>query len=256
MPELEPLLIVRFSLIGATLFIAISAILSLFSTRKSIFTIYFAFVFLLLFFLIRAYLKNFFPFTDKIESFITLSTLLLICGLLYRKRVTKFEFSAVIFLALFSAVTVYIFNDHIRYPTPYLRTVWYPLHVPLSFASYAFWFLAGIVSISGLKKNQGPSRSVQIQGLQQELNTFGFVFFTISMIFGGIWGYLAWGAYFLWDPKLLWAVILWFFYGNLLHIDGLPKFRKWRSPLYLTGIVLILITFIGTGFFSRSIHKF
>ena len=60
----------------------------------------------------------------------------------------------------------------------------------------------------------------------------------------------------MWDPKLHWAVILWLFYGNLLHIDRLPKLRGWKVPLYASGIVMILVAFIGTSFFSQSIHKF
>ena len=209
-----------------------------------------------LFFATRAYLKEFFPFTDKIESFATLSVLIVVCAMIYRERIANKEFTALLILALATLSATLIFEDKLRYPTAYLRTIWYPLHVPLSFAAYALWFLAGVDALYSTRHLKSDDPSLADRPLITELNRNGFIFFSFAMLFGGIWGYLAWGAYFMWDSKLLWSVILWIYYGNLLHIDALPRFRRWKVPLYLIGIILILITFIGTGFFTRSIHKF
>lgn len=205
---------------------------------------------LALFFIIRGNLKTYFPFTDKVESFTTLYFMFLLTVLIYQKNLSLKESIALMILGILTGFSVFLFTDTIRYPSPYLRTLWFPLHVPLSFASYALWVTAGVRSISILKTGSGDSLFVTY------LNRMGFIFFSLSMIFGGIWGYFAWGAYFMWDPKLIWSVILWIFYGNMLHIDGLPSFKKFKHPLYVMGIIFILITFIGTGFFSRSIHRF
>ncbi|MDH5716112.1 MAG: cytochrome c biogenesis protein CcsA [Spirochaetia bacterium] len=204
----------------------------------------------ILFFFIRAYLKEFFPFTDKLESFSILFLFLSFYSLYYFKKLQKKEIILILFLSFFSGSTVFIFEDKINYPPPYLRTIWYPLHVPISFLAYTFWFIAGIKSI--FSNSQIKENSIFIN----KLNKNAYILFTFSMIFGGIWGYLAWGAYFLWDPKLVWSLILWFFYGNLLHIDMIKTFKPYKRYFYIIGILLILITFIGTGFFSRSIHKF
>ncbi|OGS99779.1 MAG: hypothetical protein A3F73_13525 [Gallionellales bacterium RIFCSPLOWO2_12_FULL_59_22] len=210
-----------------------------------------------IFYAIRAWLKEFFPFTDKIESFVILSVLLVVCALIYRKKISNREFVVLHVLALASACVVFIFKDIIRYPPMFLYTVWYPLHVPVSFAAYAFWLVAGVSAVFAIPawfRNEPESQ--ERSSLMTEANRIGFVFFTVAMLFGGIWGYLAWGAYFLWDPKLHWAVILWLFYGNLMHIDRLPKLRRWKVPLYVAGIAMILVAFIGTSFFSQSIHRF
>ncbi len=209
-----------------------------------------------IFFASRAYLKEFFPFTDKIESFATLSILIAICAMIYRQQIANKEFTALLLVALASFSATLIFEDKLHYPTAYLRTIWYPLHVPLSFAAYALWFLAGIDAIYSTKHLKSSSPTLAERPLITQLNRNGFILFSFAMLFGGIWGYLAWGAYFMWDSKLLWSVILWLYYGNLLHIDALPRFRHWKVPLYILGMILILITFIGTGFFTRSIHKF
>lgn len=206
--------------------------------------------FITCFFLVRAYVKEFFPFTDKVESFITLYWILIFLAFFYHDKFSAKELVAILFIAVLIASAVFLFKHKMRYPTPYLRTIWYPLHVPLSFTAYGFWLLAGIRSIVMIRQKEGDPRFVT------DLARMGFIYFTIAMIFGGVWGYLAWGAYFLWDPKIIWSVILWFFYGNMIHIDIIPSLRGAKNYLYAVGIIIILITFIGTGFFTRSIHKF
>ncbi len=254
---LSPELIIHYSIVAAIAFLILATVSSMCGKyRLATAGLFSFFLCCTLFFGLRAYLKQFFPFTDKVESFVTLSVLIALCGLCYRKRVSNKEFTALLFLALASAVTIFVFDDSIRYPTAYLRTFWYPLHVPLSFAAYAFWFLAGIHSLFEYREIKNGETAGSTHSLVTDLNRNGFIVFSLAMIFGGIWGYLAWGSYFMWDSKLLWSVILWMFYGNLLHIDSLPRLTKWKTPLYLLGIVIILVTFIGTGFFSRSIHKF
>jgi ABC-type transport system involved in cytochrome c biogenesis permease subunit len=210
------------------------------------------------FYAIRAYLKEFFPFTDKIESFVILSVLLVVCTLIYRRKISNKEFITLQALALAAASAVFIFVDLIRYPPMFLHTVWYPLHVPVSFAAYAFWLMAGVSAAYAIPAwyRRDDAALQERSSLMTEFNRIGFVFFTLAMLFGGIWGYFAWGAYFMWDPKLHWAVILWLFYGNVMHIDRLPKFQRWKVPLYVAGIAMILIAFIGTSFFSQSIHRF
>ena len=209
------------------------------------------------FYATRAYMKEFFPFTDKIESFVVLSVLLVVCALIYRNRISNKEFITLQVLSLAAASVVFIFVDAIRYPPMFLHTIWYPLHIPVSFAAYAFWFVAGVSAVHAIPAWYRNDPALQERSLfMTDTNRIGFIFFTLAMLFGGIWGYLAWGAYFMWDPKLHWSVILWLFYGNLLHIDRLPKLRGWKVPLYASGIIMILVAFIGTSFFSQSIHKF
>lgn len=206
---------------------------------------------------VRAYLKHFFPFTDKVESFMVLAVLLAMVALYYRKQLSNKEFIALQVLSLAAASVIFIFTDVIRFPPMFLHTVWYPLHIPVSFGAYAFWFTAGVIALFSIPAWRRKDSSLAGRSLLiTDIARVGFIFFTLAMLFGGIWGYFAWGAYFMWDPKLHWSVILWLYYGNLLHIDRLPKLRGWKAPLYIAGMVMILIAFIGTSFFSQSIHRF
>jgi ABC-type transport system involved in cytochrome c biogenesis permease subunit len=254
---LSPEFVIRTTIILAVALLGLSVVLSMFGRRRAATATLSLFLLsCTVFFGTRAYLKGFFPFTDKVESFVTLSVLIVACGMVYRNKIANREFTALLLLAFASAATVFVFNDQIRYPTPYLLTLWYPLHVPLSFAAYAFWFIAGVNALFSFRAWRARDPSLPERPLMTDLNRIGFLCFTVAMLFGGIWAYLAWGDYFMWDPKLVWSAILWLYYGNLLHIDALPAFRRWKIPLYILGVGMILITFIGTGFFTRSIHKF
>ena len=203
----------------------------------------------LVFYATRAYMKQFFPFTDKIESFVALSVLLAACALIYRKKLSNKEFITLQVLSLAAASVIFIFVDVIRFPPMFLHTIWYPLHIPVSFAAYAFWFVAGVIAIYAIPAwRRNDAALMERSVLMTDINRIGFIFFTLAMLFGGIWGYFAWGAYFMWDPKLHWSVILWLYYGNLLHIDRLPKLRNWKIPMYVAGMAMILVAFIGTSF--------
>ena len=254
---LAPEMLIRITFLLAVALLALSVVLSLAGRRRA--TGVALTLFLLastVFFLTRAWMKDFFPFTDKVESFMTLAVLIVLCALYYRSRIANREFTTLMLLALAAASTIFVFEERIRYPTAYLLTIWYPLHVPLSFAAYAFWLVAGVNAVFSLRAWRARHPSLLERPLMTSLNRNGFLFFTVAMLFGGIWGYLAWGAYFMWDPKLVWSAMLWLYYGNLLHLDGLPALRRWNVPLYILGVAMIIITFIGTGFFTRSIHKF
>ena len=81
-----------------------------------------------------------------------------------------------------------------------------------------------------------------------------------AMVCGGVWGVLAWGAYFLWDPKVIWSVILWIHYAMFVHVRLTPSVRSvtWLRPaLALVGLVWVLVAYVGTSFFfGGSSHAF
>jgi ABC-type transport system involved in cytochrome c biogenesis permease subunit len=80
------------------------------------------------------------------------------------------------------------------------------------------------------------------------------------MVFGGIWGGVAWGAWFLWDPKFIWSVILWFHYASFIHLRMTPSLasaERLRVGLAWLGCLWILVAWVGTSFFfGGSSHAF
>jgi ABC-type transport system involved in cytochrome c biogenesis permease subunit len=139
------------------------------------------------------------------------------------------------------------------YPLPpILRTFWFEVHVALSFFSYALFGLAAVLGVLYLRHREG-----ELESLQYKMILVGFFFFSVAMIFGGIWGFYAWGTYWLWTPKELWTVILWLFYSLYLH----ARLRHWWTgrPAAVLGIVgfgIVLFTYLGVSLLMKSSHSF
>jgi ABC-type transport system involved in cytochrome c biogenesis permease subunit len=135
---------------------------------------------------------------------------------------------------------------------PVLKTIWFELHVILSFISYALFAVGAIFGILALVRNDGSVELNQYRSL-----FLGYVLFSTAMIFGGIWAYLAWGTYWLWTPKELWTTIVWFFYSLYLHARLV---RGWTGPkvmwMGIIGFVLVMFTYVGVGLLMKSSHEF
>lgn len=135
---------------------------------------------------------------------------------------------------------------------PVLKTVWFELHVLLSFTSYALFAVGAIFGILSLQRND---LSAEIS--QYRMALLGYVLFSAAMIFGGIWAYYAWGAYWLWTPKELWTTIVWLFYSLYLHARLV---RGWAGPkvvwMGIIGFAIVLFAYVGVGLLMKSSHEF
>lgn len=135
---------------------------------------------------------------------------------------------------------------------PVLRTIWFELHVLLSFLSYALFAIGAIFGVLVLYRDEQSAEINQYRSL-----LLGYVLFSIAMIFGGIWASLAWGSYWLWTPKELWTTIVWLFYSLYLHARLV---RRWARPtvvwLGILGFAIVLFTYVGVGLLMKSSHEF
>jgi ABC-type transport system involved in cytochrome c biogenesis permease subunit len=135
---------------------------------------------------------------------------------------------------------------------PVLKTLWFELHVILSFVSYAFFAVGAVYGILSLYTNEEQAEVHQYRSI-----FLGYVLFSTAMIFGGIWAYLAWGTYWLWTPKELWTTIVWFLYSLYLHARLV---RGWAGPkvvwMGIAGFAVVMFTYAGVGLLMKSSHEF
>lgn len=135
---------------------------------------------------------------------------------------------------------------------PVLDTYWFELHVALAFFAYALFGVGAL--LGGFFLRQGGRALLD---LQYRAALVGYSFFSLSMVSGGIWGYYAWGTYWLWTPKELWTSILWLFYSMYLHLR--VKGQDWDRAfawLGMFGFLLALFTYLGVSMLMRSSHSF
>lgn len=196
---------------------------------------------------------EYFPLTNKFESFNAFATAAFIVLLVYSKIESRIYRMFLFGVGYGFFVAAAFFPKGLSYAPPLMLTIWYVLHVPLSFFCYAMWVSATAAAIAryftqGEKK---PYDQIIDSGFQ-----YGLVIFSISMIFGGLWGYVAWGAYFLWDAKVVWSVIIWFFYATCLHLDYWHEAKRYKPPMAILGFFILLMTYVGTSFLIGSSHSF
>ncbi len=153
--------------------------------------------------------------------------------------------------ALFTAFAMTAKQHNSPLP-PVLKTFWFEFHVVLAFMSYALFGIAAICGGLYIKKQQST-----VDGLAYRAILIGYCLFTLSMIFGGIWAYLAWGTYWMWTPKELWTSILWAYYSFYLHARLTPSWSgKPMAYLGIVGFGVVMFTYLGVSLLMKSSHSF
>jgi hypothetical protein len=204
--------------------------------------------------LARGWAIGFFPLTNKLESFSGAAlALAAVTGITWRD--VPLYTASLLALVCIALLTALSFPHDLSFPPPLMRTLWYPLHVPLSFCAYATWAAAAAAAFAWFR-DRDPVWLTRIDRLA--LN--GFALWSFSMICGGFWGVVAWGAYFMWDVKIIWSVILWFHYASFVHLHLTPSLsaRPWVRPVFaIVGWVWVMVAYVGTSFFfGSSSHAF
>lgn len=162
-----------------------------------------------------------------------------------------FTVSAALAAALFALIAVLFPASNMPLPQ-ILDTRWFEAHVVLAFFAYALFAIVALLCGGYL-----AGRDRALLDLQFKAALTGWSFFSASMVSGGIWGYFAWGTYWLWTPKELWTSILWLFYALFLHLR--LKGARWdvlTAWLGIAGLIVTLFTYLGVSMLMKSSHSF
>jgi cytochrome c-type biogenesis protein CcsB len=85
----------------------------------------------------------------------------------------------------------------------------------------------------------------------------GFPLLTLGIILGAVWGHVAWGRYWGWDPKETWAFISWLVFAFFLHMR---VFGGWEGRkiawVGLIGAGSIVFTYWGVNFLLSGLHAY
>jgi len=85
----------------------------------------------------------------------------------------------------------------------------------------------------------------------------GFAFFTVATVLGALWAADAWGAYWQWDPKETWALIVWLNYAAWLHMRLIKGLRGAMAAYWaLTGLLITSFAFLGVNMFLSGLHSY
>nr|YP_010997390.1 cytochrome c heme attachment protein [Darlingtonia californica]UZS76916.1 cytochrome c heme attachment protein [Darlingtonia californica] len=87
--------------------------------------------------------------------------------------------------------------------------------------------------------------------------SIGFIFLTIGILSGAVWANEAWGSYWNWDPKEIWAFITWTVFAIFLHTR---TNKKWLPENYAIvasiGFFIIWICYFGVNLLGIGLHSY
>ncbi len=131
---------------------------------------------------------------------------------------------------------------------PALQSWLFAPHVAVYIFSYIFMAKAAFHAVWQLV---GKAHSPNENLLPPEEATYqvvcvGFPLLTLGLVLGSVWGKLAWGDYWGWDPKELWSLASWLVYVGYLHFRYMFGRRHpyINSIWAIVGIVVIVITML------------
>jgi ABC-type transport system involved in cytochrome c biogenesis permease subunit len=85
-----------------------------------------------------------------------------------------------------------------------------------------------------------------------------FPIFTLgALIFAMIWAQEAWGRFWGWDPKEVWALVTWLFYSAYLHLRLSRGWHGERSAwLAVGGFIVVMFNLIFVNLIIAGLHSY
>lgn len=144
---------------------------------------------------------------------------------------------------------------------PALRSYWLYIHVVTAFAGYAGFTVGFGGALLYLLKEKFPNIRLPSKELLDELTyksiVIVFPIWTASIILGAAWANEAWGGYWSWDPKEVWSLIVWLFFGAYLHARQMLGWKgKKTAWMVVFGFITVLICFFAINLFFPGMHSY
>ncbi len=161
---------------------------------------------------------------------------------------------------------------------PALKSYWLVIHVAVAIVSSGALMAGAALSLLLLARDGGddpgdvsaatdgnavrrwiaqlPPAPV-LDRVAHQVHAFAFPLWTFAVISGAIWAERAWGRYWGWDAKEVWAFITWVVYAAYLHAQSTAGWRGRRAAvLPLIGFVCFLFNLLGVNFWFTSLHSY
>lgn len=145
---------------------------------------------------------------------------------------------------------------------------WLPIHLGLIFMGIAGFGLAFVVGIaylwvrSRLKRKQlggiGSLPSLEVlDRIQFRAVLFGFVFLTLGIGAGGAWAAASFESSWSVDPKVVFTLVIWFWYGLALQMRLVAGRRgRWTALFSIVGFAGLLFSMLGMNFLLSGWHGY
>ena len=129
-------------------------------------------------------------------------------------------------------------------------------------ATWMIYAGVGVVIVGGILLARRPIAAALpslevLDDIMYRAIAIGFAFFTVATILGALWAADAWGAYWQWDPKETWALIVWLNYAAWLHMRLIKGLRGTMAAYWaLVGLLITGFAFLGVNMFLSGLHSY
>jgi cytochrome c-type biogenesis protein CcsB len=156
---------------------------------------------------------------------------------------------------------------------PALQSYWLVIHVVAAVIATGAFSVGAMASALFLVKSRaerradgGPTsgyvarlpKASVLDRVAYRVHAFGFPVWTFAaLVAGPIWAEYAWGRYWGWDPKEVWAFITWVVYAAYLHARATAGWRgKGAAIIALVGFATLMFNFVGINLFGSGLHSY
>ncbi|GHE43300.1 hypothetical protein GCM10017673_51870 [Streptosporangium violaceochromogenes] len=143
---------------------------------------------------------------------------------------------------------------------PALNSYWVAIHVTAAIAASGLFIAAGAAGVLYLVRKDGavrlPSRP-DLDRVAHRAIVIAFPIWTFAVIAGSLWADKAWGRYWGWDPKEVWAFITWIAYAAYLHARATAGFKGRAAMIVqLIAFACLMFNLVGVNIFLGGLHSY
>ena len=96
-----------------------------------------------------------------------------------------------------------------------------------------------------------------LERLTFKIHVFAFPLLTFGIFAGAVWAHFAWGRYWAWDPKEVWAFIAWVVYAAYLHARVSGRSAKANAPwIAILGYAVMLFNLTAVNLVFDGLHSY
>ena len=187
------------------------------------------------------------PLANLMDVMLVLGAIMFPLSLFFRQllRVGRSAGDALI-AALLLFPAGFIFPQNAGPLPPALQSPLFVPHVASYMIAYALMAKAAIQAGAVMLRRLPPPGMVSNDRAVYRVVATGFPFLTAGLLLGAVWGAMAWGNWWNWDPKELWSLASWLVFAGYFHLRAAEPTRRPRlqAALVLLGFLLILITLL------------
>ncbi|HEX8454985.1 MAG TPA: cytochrome c biogenesis protein CcsA [Longimicrobium sp.] len=126
------------------------------------------------------------------------------------------------------------------------------VHVPSAWVAFLAFGIVALCSLGYLWL-----RDERLDAISVSAAELGLLFTTIVLVTGPLWGRIAWGAWWVWEPRLTLTLLLWFIYVGYFILRGAAdspeRGKRFAAILGIVGAVDIPLIHLSVTWF-RSQH--